>query len=237
MLPKEGGVPLRGHELEVPRMLKAICPVPVLLAGVSLLAAAPAPDVKPKAGYAKKDGLSLTVTLDKKTYRPDDEIDLRFALKNESNKVLFVGDGFLGPDYHEAGPGRHFEVHVKAGGKDSLFFWSGTATEGTTSGIRKVFRLKPGEQYKGSIRLSAGSEKDQKRAELPHAQRGGSFEDEASRKRHVLGNDGTRYTVEVRYQVDPNSHGVWMPPEDFKNELLWKGSLTTAPLEFAVLLK
>jgi hypothetical protein len=203
--------------------------------GVALMVvSAPAPDDKPKAGYAKKDGLSLTVTLDKKCYGPADEIVLQFALKNESDKVLFVGDGHLAPDYHEAGPGRHFEVHVKAGGKDALSFWSGLATEGKASGVRKVFKLKPGEEYKGSIRLSAGVEKDEKRAELPHEQRGGSFEDKASRKRHTLGKDGQRYTVELRYQVDLESHGVSKPPADFKDELLWKGSLTSAPLEFEV---
>jgi hypothetical protein len=221
--------------VEVAKMSKAIFLAPVLLAGVTLIAAAaPAPDVKPKAGYAKKDGLSLTVTLDKKSYGPADEILLRFALKNESDKPLFVGDGYLAPDYHEAGPGRHFEVHVKAGGKDPLYFWSGLATEGETAGIRKVFKLKPGEEYKGSIGLSAGIEKDEKRAELPHEQRGGSFEDKASRKRHVLRKDGQRYTVELRYQVAPESHGVWKPPADFKEELLWRGNLTSAPLGLEV---
>ena len=190
--------------------------------------------MKPKAGYAKKDGLSLTVTLDKKSYGPADEIVLRFALKNESDKVLFVGDGHLAPDYHEAGPGRHFEVHVESGGKDALYFWSGLATEGRAAGIRKVFKLKPGEEYKGSIRLSAGIERDEKRAELPHEQRGGSFEDKASHKRHILGKDGQRYTVELRYQVDPKSHGVWKAPADFKDELLWKGTLTSAPVKFEV---
>jgi hypothetical protein len=159
---------------------------------------------------------------------------LQFALKNETDKVLFVGDGFLAPGYHEAGPGRHFEVHVKAGGKELLYFWTGTATEGRTAGIRKVFKLGPGEQYKGSIRLSAGAEKDQKRGELPHEQRGGSFESQVSRKSHVLGRDGRQYTVELRYQVDPESHGVWQPPAEFKSGLLWKGKLTSAPLKFEV---
>jgi hypothetical protein len=176
------------------------------IVGVALMAAsAPAPDEKPKPGYAKKDGLSVTVTLDKKSYGPADEIVLQFALKNESDKLLFVGDGHLAPDYHEAGPGRHFEVYVKSGGKDALSFWSGLATAGDAAGVRKVFKLKPGEEYKGSIRLSAGVEKD-----------------------------GQRYTVELRYQIDPDSHGVREPPTEFKDELLWKGSLTTAPIEFEV---
>ena len=63
---------------------------PVLLcAGVALMAAsAPLPVEKPKAGYAKKDGLSLTVVLDKKTYGTDDDLVLRFALKNETDKVI-----------------------------------------------------------------------------------------------------------------------------------------------------
>src|SRR5262249_36765803 len=142
------------------------------------------------------------------------------------NKVLFVGDGYLSPGYHESGPGRHFEVHVKSGGKDALYFWSGMATEGLASGVRKVFTLEPGEEYKGSIRLSAGIEKDENRAKLAHEQRGGSFEDKATHKPHVLGKDGQGYTVELCYQVDPKSHGVWKPPADFKDELLWRGSLT-----------
>ncbi len=205
------------------------------LVGAALLAApAPLPVEKQRAGYAKKDGLSVTVTLDRKSYGPADAIVLHFALKNETDRPLFVGDGYLAPSYHEAGPGRHFEVHVKSGGKDALYFWSGMATEGHTSGIRKVIRLKPGEEYRGSIRLSAGIEKDEKAATVSHEQRGGSFEDMATCKRHVLGKDGRYYTVELRYQVDPKSHGVWEPPADFKDASLWKGSLTSAPLEFEV---
>jgi hypothetical protein len=206
----------------------------IFLIGAALLAvSAPLPE-KLRAGYAKKDGLSVTLTLDRKSFGPADEIVLHFALKNETDKVLFVGDGYLAPNYHEAGPGRHFELHVKSGGKDALYFWSAMATEGHTAGIRKVFPLKPGEEFKGSIRLAAGLEKEEKRGTLPHEQRGGSFEDMASRKRHVLGKDGQKYTVELRYQVDPKSHGVWEPPADFKEELLWKGRLTSTPIEFEV---
>ncbi len=65
-------------------------------------------------------------------------------------------------------------------------------------------------------------------------QRGGTFEDKTTRKPHVLAKDGQRYTVELRYQIDPDSHGVREPPAAFKDELLWRGSLTTAPLEFEV---
>ena len=189
---------------------------------------------KAKSGYAKKKGLALTVTLDKKVYARTDEIALRFALKNETDKVMFVGDGYLAPGYHEAGPDRHFEVHVKIDGDTPLYFWSGMMTEGGTAGIRKVFRLKPGEVYKGSIRLSAGAEKDKRFAERPHEQRGGSFENKITRKNHILGKDGRKYTLELRYQVDPKTHGVWMPAADFKDALLWKGALTSAPLEFEV---
>jgi hypothetical protein len=211
-------------------MLKRFVPFWAVVAAASAAVAGE----KPKPGFAKKGGLSLTVALDKKTYEPADEIALRFALKNEGDKDVFIGDRFLAPDYQEAGPGRHFEVHVKAGGKNALYFWSGMMTEGEASGIRKVFKLKPGEEYKGVIRLSAGTVKDKKYAELPHEQRGGSFEDRVTRKKHVLGADGQEYTVELRYQVDPKSHGTWKPPADFKDQLLWKGELTTAPLEFKV---
>jgi hypothetical protein len=211
-------------------MLRAFLTIAFYLATASAWAA----DIRPKAGTAKKDGLAMTVTLDKKSFGPADEVVLHFVLKNETDKVLFIGDGYLAPKYHEAGPQRHFEVHVKAGGKDPLYFWSGEATEGRTAGVRKVFKVKPGEQYKGSIRLSAGAANDAKKAELPHEQRGGSFEDMASRKAHVLGKDGRKYTVELRYQVDPRSHGEWEPPADFKDELLWKGEMTSAPLEFEV---
>jgi hypothetical protein len=215
------------------KMSKAFFVAAFVLVGVALTAtSAPAPVQKPKAGHAKKDGLSLTVALDKKSYGPADEVVLRFVLKNETDKALFVGDGYLAPGYHEAGPGRHFEVHVKAGRKAPLYFWSGLLTEGHTSGIRKVFKLKPGEEYSGPIRLSAGAEKDKKYAALPHEERGGSFEDKAGRQGHVLGKDARTYTAELRYQV--NGRGAWKPPADFKDELLWRGSLTSAPLEFEV---
>src|SRR5436853_631744 len=81
------------------------------------------------------------VTLDRKAYTVRDDLTLQFTLKNESGRVMYVSDGWLAPKHHEAGPGRHFEVHVKAGGTAPLYFWSGVLTEGETSGIRKVFKL------------------------------------------------------------------------------------------------
>jgi hypothetical protein len=200
---------------------------------VGLLILANLAPVRPRAGEARKDGLSLVVRLDKKVYQPEDPVKLSFTLKNETDRELFIGDGYLAPDYHEVGPGRHFEVHLIAEKRSPLRFWSGLMTEGNTSGIRKVFKLKPGETYKGVIRLSAGA-KDRDFARQPHEERGGSFEDKTTRRKHVLGKDGRKYTVRLRYQVNPTSHGVWKPPADFKPEQLWKGVLTTTPLSFEI---
>src|SRR5262249_44011621 len=155
------------------------------------------------------DGLSLSVSLDKKVYRPADEVKLSFKLKNETDKDMFIGDGFLAPNYHEAGPGRHFEVHITAEKQTPLYFWSGMATEGNASGARRIFALKPGKTYEGFIRISAGAKNDEKRAVRPHEQRGGSLEDKKTHKKHVLGKDGRKYTVALLYQVNPKSHGVW----------------------------
>jgi hypothetical protein len=208
-----------------------------LVVASSLLAlvasAAPVPD-RLKPGTAKKDGLALTVTLNKQAFAPDDEIVLSFQLKNETDKVLFVADGYLGPKYHEAGPGRHFEVHVTANETAPLYFWSGMATEGRTGGIRRVFKLKPGESYTGTIRLSAGAANDRDFASRPHEERGGSFENIATRQRHVLGKDARKYTVSLRYHVDPESQSAWEPPEDFKQELLWRGELRSSPVSFEI---
>ncbi len=107
-------------------------------------------------------------------------------------------------------------------------------TEGQTAGIRKVFKLKPGEAYTGSICLSAGMDKDKKVSNLPHDDRGGSFEDKKTKKAHVLGKDGKKYTAQLLYQVRDQTHGVWMPPKDFKEELLWKGQILSKPIEFEV---
>jgi hypothetical protein len=189
---------------------------------------APAPRVRP--GHASKDGLSLTVTLNKRAYRPNDGVVLHFALKNETRQVLVIEGGHLAPTYHEAGPGRHFEVHVKADGKRPLFFWSGTGTEGHTSGVRKPFVLKPGEALQGIIRLSAGADNDRARASLPHEDRGGTFEDQVSRKAHVLGRDARKYTVALRYRVRPSGRAPVAP----KDGRRWVGEMTTAPLAFTV---
>jgi hypothetical protein len=89
-----------------------------------------------------------------------------------------------------------------------------------------VFRLRPGEAYKGTILLRAGG--------ADQARRGGTFEDRATRKGHALGKDGRTYTVALRYRGNPESHGVWQPQADFKKELLWKGELTSSPLEIEV---
>jgi hypothetical protein len=176
-------------------------------------------------GAAKQKGLTLLTALDKVTFTTDDDIKLAFVLKNETGKDLFVGDGFLAPAYQEAGPGRHFEVHL-ADGKDSYHFWSGTATEGRASGVRKVFRLKPGESYKGSIWLRRPAPKQGE-------ERGGSFENRRTNKQHALGKDGTKYTVVLRYQLNEN-YGVWQPPADYRAELLWTGVVSSKPLAFEV---
>jgi len=39
---------------------------------------------------------------------------------------------------------------------------------------------------------------------------------------------------ELRSRFPRGSHGVWKPPADFKDELLWKGEITCSPLEFEV---
>ncbi len=182
-------------------------------------------DDDPKPGQAKKDGLSLTVCMDKKVYRRTDEVNLSFKLKNEADRDMFIGDGFLAPGCHEAGPKRHFEVHISAEDRKALNCWSGVASEGRASGIRRVFKLKPGETYEGSILISAGAAKDKD---------GGHLRDKGTDKEHVLGKDGRKYSVGLRYQVDPKTHGVWKPPADFKEDLLWKGAMTSSPMQFEV---
>jgi hypothetical protein len=125
-------------------------------------------------------------------------------------------------------------LHVTADGKSPLYFWSGMMTEGQTAGLRKVFLLKPGEAYSGSICLSAGAAKDKNFAKQPHEIRGGSFEDKNTKKQHTLGKDGTNYSVRLLYQVRDQTHGVWMPPENFKDSLLWRGKIMCDPVEFEI---
>lgn len=175
---------------------------------------------------ALKDGLSLAVRTSKKVFAPDEPVDLFFTLKNESGKDMFIGDGFLAPKYHEAGPGRHFEVLALAKPRSELRFWSGQLTEGRASGARRPFLLKPGGTYSGSIRLSAGVAKE--------GARDGSFENIATEKAHAFGVDAHRYAVVLRYQVVKDSYGIWEPPTDYKEELLWKGTLDSRPVEIEV---
>ena len=189
---------------------------------------------KAKPGFDKKDGLSLSSSLEKKSYRPGEDITLSFKLKNESEKVMYIGDGYLGPQYQEVGHNRHFELHLTDENNAPLQFWSDQLTEGTTSGIRKVFRLKPGETYAGSLYLVASGQKEIKVADIVQKTRSGIVENRKTDRRHVLGKDGHKYSLWVVYQVDPATHGVWQPPKEFKDELLWKGMLKTSPLAFEI---
>jgi hypothetical protein len=179
-------------------------------------------------------GLALSIRLDKKAFQPEDVIDLRFTLRNVSDRAFYVGDGYLGQDYQEVGPKRHFEIHATPAGEKPLTFWSGMGTEGHTLGIRKVFKLVPGETYDGVIRLSAGAKKDKDFASIHHEERGGSFATKAD-KRHVMGVDAGRYSIALIYQVDPETHGVHLPPEEFKDQLLWKGSITSEALNLEII--
>jgi hypothetical protein len=205
------------------------------LAGLLLIASPTAnaqKDVTP--GIGKSDGLSLSVRLAKERFRPGEEITLAFAIKNESDKDLFIGDGFLGPEYQEVGYWRHFELHLTDEHKTELQFWSDCLTEGRTSGVRKVFRLKPGHSYNGSIYLVVSGKRQVKFADFVHDVRSGSVQNIKADSRHELGKDGRKYSLTLVYQVHPESHGVWKPPAGFKDELLWKGRLRTAPLEFEI---
>jgi hypothetical protein len=139
--------------------------------------------------------VAATISLARKVYQPDEEITLKFQIKNVSDKPLYVGDGFLAPAYHEAGYMRHFDVLLTAEEETHLRFWSGLSTKCESIGCRKVFRLNPGQSYDGSIRLSAGRENDKNFASRPHEDRGGSFEAISARKPHVLGVDGKKYSL------------------------------------------
>jgi hypothetical protein len=206
---------------------------PFLYALTLLMAASPLDD-EPGTGRACKDELSLTARFDKAVFRPSDPIELRFTLRNESDAPIYIADGFLSPDYHEAGPGRHFELEVTAGDDRHLKFWSGMSSEGTALAERRVFKLEPNGVYNGTIRLSAGAALDADAANQPHALRGGSFEEADTGQTHVLGKDEQKYRVAVRYRVEDHDHPPLNPPAGFRNDLLWTGTMTTTPVVFAI---
>src|SRR5262249_51804008 len=147
--------------------------------------AQPADDSNP--GFAKDARLSLSVSLGKKAYRPGEDITPSFKLKNESDKDLYVGDGYLGPGYQEVGHKRHFELHLTDENNSQLRFWSDQLTEGGTSGIRKVFRLKPGETYEGSVYLVASGREEITVAGIKQKTRSGTVQNVKADQRHVLG--------------------------------------------------
>lgn len=180
----------------------------MLPALVVICALAPVPQKKP--------ALELTVALDKITYKPGDRVVLSFSLKNTTAGELWIGDGYPAPTNHEVGPGRHFELQTTDATGTALHFWNHHLTEGRTSGIRKVFKLKPGDTYTGTVILSEGG-----------------FATVKTDKRHMLGTDSANYTVKLVYQVDPKSHGVWQPPKDFDEEKLWHGLITSNEVKLA----
>jgi hypothetical protein len=161
----------------------------------------------------KKPALELTAQLDKVTYKPGDKVTLAFTLKNVSGAELWIGDGYPAPENHEVGPGRHFELAIADATGTRLHFWNHHLTECRTSGIRKVFKLKPGDTYTGNVILTEGG-----------------YATVKTDKRHLLGSDSAEYKFKLVYQVNPKSHGVWQPPKDFDPENLWHGIVTSNPL-------
>jgi hypothetical protein len=105
-------------------------------------------------------------------------------------------------------------LHARDEDETRFRYWGPVSTEGGALGIRRVFRLKPDEVYKGGFEVTAGS-----------------FATIKTDKRHKLGVDSANYTLKLVYQVNPKSHGVWMPPKDFDPELLWQGVLESNELE------
>lgn len=158
----------------------------------------------------KKPALEFTIALDKVTYKPGDAVALSFTLKNATTAELWIGDGYPAPSNPEVGPGRHFELQTTDSTGTALRFWSDHLTEGRTSGIRKVFKLKPGDTYTGKVVLTDGS-----------------FATVKTDKVHKLGADSANYTLKLVYQVNPESYGVWQPPKDFDKEQLWQGLVTS----------
>jgi hypothetical protein len=175
----------------------------MLAALLAFCAIAPVPEKKP--------ALELTAQLAKVWYKPGEKVSLTFTLKNVSGAELWIGDGFLAPAT-EVGPGRHFELAVKNDDTD-FRYWGRISTEGKTMGIRKVFKLKPGDTYTGGFVVSDGGLSTIK-----------------TDKRHTLGVDSANYTVKLVYQVNPKTHGIWQPPKDFDEEMLWHGVITSNPL-------
>src|SRR5688572_27944065 len=155
-----------------PQLICTLLRSSALALGSIVWAAAAHAQDRPRSKPVSKDGLSLTVSLDKSEYRSGEPVTISFVLKNDGDGAIFIGDGYLAPDYHEAGPGRHFEVHMTADGNKPLYFWSGTMTEGSGAGIRRVFRLDRGETYKGTICIFRPFEE-----RLSAKQLGGSLED------------------------------------------------------------
>lgn len=177
----------------------------MLAALVAFCSLAPVPQKKP--------ALELTASLDKVTYKPGDAVALTFELRNRSAAELWIGDGYPAPKNHEVGPGRHFELAITDADGTRLHFWNNHLTECTTSGIRRVFKLKPGESYRGTVVLTDGG-----------------YATVKTDKRHKLGADSANYTLKLVYQVNPKSHGVWEPPKDFEAEALWHGVVTSNEL-------
>src|SRR5262249_43595180 len=156
--------------------------------------------------------------------RPGEDVALSFRLKNESDRAMYVGDGHLAPDYHEVGNGRHFELHLTDENNAQLRFGSDTLTEGETAGVRKVFLLKPGEAYAGSIYLVASGRQEVKINGYPQKTRSGLVRDVTANRMHALGKDGRKYTLTLLYRCQPSpvfgSTPGSQPPEGFKDELL-----------------
>ncbi len=173
---------------------------------VAVCLAAPVPEKKPV--------LTLTIALDKKAYRPGEDVKLTFELKNVGRDDLWIGEGFLAPETNEIGPGRHFDLVARDEDETRFRYWGPVLTEGGASGIRKVFRLKPDEVYKGGFVVSAGSLATIK-----------------TDKRHKFGVDAANYTLKLVYQVNPKTHGVWQPTKDFDPERLWTGVIESNGVE------
>jgi hypothetical protein len=219
-------------------MLKLLRRAAVAAPALFLCSCAPLADESPPAGQGKKDGLSLTASLEKKVFRPGEDITLSFKLKNESDKAMYVGDGHLAPDYHEVGNQWHFELHLTDENNAQLRFGSDTLTEGETAGVRKVFLLKPGEAYEGSIYLVASGRKEVKINGYARKTRSGMVKDVKTNGMHELGKDGRKYTLTLLYRCSPSPvFGATpgsVPPEGYKDELLWKGEIKSSPLELEI---